>query len=100
PLLSVDHLSPGESFQLAVVVEVHPPWHINANPASEGLIATTLTVTAPAGITIGLVHYPAAVPMRVAWADQPVALYTGQATVRVDGSVTQGAASGPVTLTG
>ena len=100
PVLSVDHLSPGQSFQLAVVVAVHQPWHINANPASEGLIPTTLKLAAPTGITIGQVHYPAAVQVRVGWAEQPVALYTAQAIVRVDGSVGTKAALGPVVLTG
>ena len=38
--LSVDKVQPGSQFQIAVVVEIAEGWHVNANPAGEGLIGT------------------------------------------------------------
>ena len=41
--LSVDKVQPGSQFQIAVVVEIAEGWHVNANPAGEGLIGTEIT---------------------------------------------------------
>ena len=56
--LSVDKIQPGSQFQIAVVVEITEGWHVNANPAKEGLIATEITLPDVAHLTFGDVVYP------------------------------------------
>ena len=56
--LSVDKVQPGSQFQIAVVVEIAEGWHVNANPAKEGLIATEITLPDVSHLTFGEVVYP------------------------------------------
>ena len=56
--LSVDKVQPGSQFQIAVVVEIIEGWHVNANPAKEGLIATEITLPDVPNLTFGEVVYP------------------------------------------
>jgi thioredoxin:protein disulfide reductase len=100
-LLSVDKLPPNAHFRLAVVIDVGAPWHINANPASaEGLIPTTLTLQPPPSVVIDRIVYPKGVTTKVAWNDEPVALYTGRTIVFAEGHVSVDAKPGPVRLEG
>ena len=57
--LSIDKVQPGSQFQIAVVVEIAEGWHVNANPAKEGLIATEITLPDVSHLTFGEVVYPA-----------------------------------------
>src|SRR2546426_671945 len=78
PLLSLDKLSPGTRFQIAVVVELGEPWHVNANPASAPeFIPTVLTLDPSEVVIIDNITYPKGKSTSVAWADQQVALYAG-----------------------
>ncbi len=56
--LSVDKVQPGSQFQIAVVVEIAEGWHVNANPAKEGLIATEITLPDVSHLTFKKVVYP------------------------------------------
>ncbi len=56
--LSVDKVQPGSQFQIAVVVEITEGWHVNANPAADGLIATEIILPDTANLTFGEVVYP------------------------------------------
>lgn len=95
-LLSVDKLTPNAHFRLAVVIDVAEHWHINANPASaEGLIPTTLTLQPPASIVIDRITYPKGTRTKVAWNDEPVALYAGRTILFAEGHVTADAQTGP-----
>lgn len=95
--LSLDKLTPGARFQLAVVLQVNEPWHVNANPASgEGFIPTTLTQQAPPSIVIDRTVYPKGKKTTVSWADQPVDLYAGRAVILVEAHVRPDAATGPL----
>jgi thiol:disulfide interchange protein DsbD len=99
--LSVDKLVPNSSFRLAVVIDVAAPWHVNANPANaEGLIPTTLTLQPPPSIILDRIVYPKGVITKVAWADEPVALYTGRTILFAEGHVSGDAKAGPVKLEG
>jgi hypothetical protein len=69
-----DKLGPGARFQLSVAVDVTGAWHINANPAGEGLIPTTLAVEPSPAIAIERVRYPPGKKAAVSWAETPVAL--------------------------
>ena len=56
--LSLDKIQPGSQFQIAVVVEIAQGWHVNANPAGEGLIATEVIVPDTPYLTFGETVYP------------------------------------------
>ena len=56
--LSIDKVQPGSQFQIAVVVEIVEGWHVNANPAGEGLIATEVIFPDTPHLTFGKVVYP------------------------------------------
>jgi thiol:disulfide interchange protein DsbD len=100
-LLSVDKLTPNAHFRLAVVINVGEHWHINANPANaEGLIPTTLTLPSTPSIVIDRIVYPKGVTTKVAWNDDPVALYTGRTIIFAEGHVSADAKTGPVKLEG
>ena len=56
--LSVDKVQPGSQFQIAVVVEIAEGWHVNANPAGEGLIGTEIILPDTPNLTFGETVYP------------------------------------------
>ena len=56
--LSIDKVQPGSQFQIAVVVEIAEGWHVNANPAGEGLIGTEIIFPDTPYLTFGEVVYP------------------------------------------
>ena len=56
--LSVDKVQPGSQFQIAVVVEIAEGWHVNANPAGEGLIATEILFPDTQYLTFEEAVYP------------------------------------------
>jgi thiol:disulfide interchange protein DsbD len=97
--LSLDKLTPGARFQLAVVLQVNAPWHVNANPASgEGFIPTTLTLQPPPSTVIDRAVYPKGKKTTVSWADQPVDLYAGRTVILVEAHVRPDAATGSLNL--
>jgi thioredoxin:protein disulfide reductase len=99
--LSVDKLTPGSPFRVAVVVDLAGPWHVNANSVTtEGLIPTTLALQPAASIAIDRITYPPGARTKVEWADEPVALYTGRAVILVDGHVNANATTGPLKIEG
>ena len=100
-LLSLDNLTPGARFRLAVVLDLPAPWHVNANPASDpDLIPTTLDWQAPAAVVIEPATYPAGQRVKAAWADKPVALYAGRVLFFANGRVRNNAPLGPVRIEG
>lgn len=56
--LSVSKVQPGSQFQIAVVVEIVEGWHVNANPAKEGLIPIEITLPDVSHLTFGEIVYP------------------------------------------
>lgn len=96
--VSMDRVTPGQGFQIAVVVELPAPWHVNANPASQPeFIPTTLSFTSQPNIKVGRIVYPPGKVVKVSWSDAPVALYSERAVILVEATA-QGA--GEITLTG
>ncbi len=76
---SVDKMKPGESYPVAVEIEIHQPYHINSNqPTEDYLIPTTLDLKTPEGITVGRIKYPAAEMKTFAFSEQPLSVYTGK----------------------
>ncbi len=82
--LSLDRLVPGREFQIAVMIDVDPEWHIYANPASRPeFLATTVGVSSELPIDVLDVQYPAAVDFRAEGLDEAVSVYSGRALVRI-----------------
>jgi thiol:disulfide interchange protein DsbD len=99
--LSLDKLSPGTPFQVAVVVDLPEPWHIQANPAPlPESIPTVLKLESSRAVQFGAITYPKGTEETVSWADQPVGLYAGKTIIFAEGKVANSAPLGPVTLKG
>lgn len=85
---SVDKLQPGSSARLAVRLTIHHPWHINANPAAdEFLIPTEIQFTAPQGVAMGKVEYPAPEEKRFSFSETVLWVYEGDVYVYTSVSV-------------
>ena len=93
----------GARAEVAVRVEIAAGWHINANPPSpDYMIPTTLTLTltGAGGLTAGKVVYPAGQALKVSFEDKPLAVYSGEVTLRVPLLAARSAANGTQTLAG
>jgi DsbC/DsbD-like thiol-disulfide interchange protein len=75
-----------------VELEITPGFHVNANPATFSyLIATEVQPGKVDGITVGKIAYPAGVPQKFAFADQPLSVYEGKVTIPIPITVAPGA---------
>ena len=73
---SVDKIKPGDSYQIAVEVQIKEPYHINAQkPSEDYLIPTTLNLKSGEGIAIGQYTYPDAEMKTFAFSESPLAVY-------------------------
>ena len=71
-----------------VELEITPGFHVNANPATfPYLIATEVQPGKVDGITVGKIAYPAGVPQKFAFADQPLSVYEGKVTISIPLSI-------------
>jgi thiol:disulfide interchange protein DsbD len=98
PYLSVDAAPQGSEFQLAVVIDITKPYHINANVVKDDfLIPTEVKVTAPKGLTAGTPVYP---PFKVGtfFGNQELNVFEGKTAIKVPIRVDPAAAPGEVTL--
>lgn len=74
----------GGAADALVSVIVAGGYHVNANPPTMSyLIATKVEIEAQAGITAGKPVYPSAVMKKFAFADKPLAVYEGEAKIKV-----------------
>lgn len=98
--LSPGTLSPGKTATLKVQLKIKPPFHINANPASEEyLIATKVNVGKTAGITAGKPIYPQALLKKFEFYDKKLRVYEGTVSVSIPLKIAAGTKP-PKTLTG
>jgi hypothetical protein len=66
----------GSSARVALQVSLPETFHIQSNkPRDPSLIATELTIDAPAGVTVEEVVFPAATDLKQEGADQPLAVF-------------------------
>lgn len=99
--VSHERFTPGQTFQVAVVLDIPKPYHVNANPASlPELVPTQVTFESTPGIRWGATRYPSGRPSTVVWANRPVMLYEQRAIILVEGNVAATAPMGPVQLRG
>ncbi len=95
--LSLDKVQPGSQFQIAVVVEIAKGWHVNANPAKEGFIATQITVPDAPHLAFGEVVYPAGDVLKLgSIGEAPV--YHDTITIGIQADLSQTAPVGLSTL--
>ena len=90
----------GSAFEMAVVVDIAPGYHMNSHkPLDEFLIPTTLTLQAPAGLRPGEVAYPAGQSRTFSFSpNKPLSVYSAKATFRLKIDVAADAALGSQTI--
>ncbi|MDB5295111.1 MAG: hypothetical protein JWO31_1094 [Phycisphaerales bacterium] len=98
--LSVTALKPGASAEAAVVLEIKPGYHSqSAEPLEKNLIAFTVTVEPPAGVTAGKPVFPAGHVKEYPLLGK-LSVYDGRVVVRVPLQVAADAKPGDVTIAG
>ncbi len=75
-------IAAGAHAVVRVHLSIRPTWHINANPPSpDYMIPTLVTLRGGYGLTAGKAVYPEPRRLKVAFDDQPLAVYTDSAEV-------------------
>ena len=95
--LSLDKLHPGSQFQIAVVAEIAKGWHVNANPAKEGFIATEVTPPEVPHLTFGEIVYPAGEVLKLGSIGE-ASVYHGTITIGIQAALSRTAPVGSSTL--
>ena len=96
---SESSVTAGQSVDAAIKLSIKPGFHVNANPPTFSyLIPTEVTTAKVEGITVGKPVYPAAVKRKFQFADEPLAVYEGEALVTLPLHVAGAAAKGPRSL--
>ena len=77
-------LTRGESGDVLVPIKITHGYHVNANPPSYSYLkATEITVQPAAGISVEFITYPDPLSRKFPFAEQPLAVYEGETTVKV-----------------
>ena len=101
--VSLEPVPRGRNFEVAVVAEIQPGFHINANKVLEDyLIPTTVEPDLPNGIRLTEASYPKPLLKKFEFSEQKMAVYEGSVTIRLKLSAQPDAPLGetkiPVTL--
>ena len=81
---SMEPAGRGGSFQIAVVLNIRPGFHVNAREKSEEyLIATDLKAQLPSGFSSGDVVYPKGQLETFTFSKKPLNVYQGKAILRL-----------------
>jgi DsbC/DsbD-like thiol-disulfide interchange protein len=92
-------INAGQSGNAAIKLSIKPGFHVNANPPTFSyLIPTEVTAAKVEGVTAGKPVYPTAVKKKFQFADQPLAVYEGDALVTLPISAAAGLTKGPRSL--
>jgi thiol:disulfide interchange protein DsbD len=97
------NISQSSAADAVIALSISPGFHINANPATYSyLIATEVTANKLEGINVGAPVYPAAVKRKFQFAEQPLAVYEGEASIklnlRAEGNAATGRKSLPINV--
>ncbi|HYE64184.1 MAG TPA: protein-disulfide reductase DsbD N-terminal domain-containing protein [Pyrinomonadaceae bacterium] len=77
-------IAAGGTAEASVQAQIADGYHINANPPTLSyLIATQLLVEAGGGITAGRPVYPSPITKQFAFEKQPLAVYEGEASIKL-----------------
>ncbi len=83
-ILSTDKIQAGSTIQIALQLKISDDWHINSHtPTFDYLIGTTFELQSKEGIILTDVHYPKGNLVSLSFADQPIDVYEGTATIFV-----------------
>jgi thiol:disulfide interchange protein DsbD len=94
-------LAAGGRAEALVTLEIAAGWHVNANPPSpDYLIPTTVTLRGAAGLTPGRTTYPPGEPVKLAFDENPLSVYSGRVTLKVVLAAAKSAANGAHALAG
>lgn len=89
----------GTSDNLVVPISIANGYHVNANPATfDYLIATELSAAKTDGITVGKPVYPQSISKQFQFAEKPLAVYEGDAQIKLPLQVAANAAKGKQSL--
>jgi len=89
----------GETYRLAVQLNIDPGWHINSNvPGDEFLVPTALAWKLPTGWTSPSVVFPPGEQVKFGFSDKPISVWQGHVVAIATGTVPADAA-GSLTLT-
>jgi thiol:disulfide interchange protein DsbD len=95
--ISLDKVQPGRDFKIAVVVKIAKGWHVNANPAREGLIPTEIIFPETPNLTFGEAVYPKGDTLNLASiGEAPV--YHDTITIGIPATLLQSTPIEPITL--
>lgn len=99
---SVKQISPGKPFDVIITLNIRPPYHVNANPASERfLIPTAVTMQPTSGITFASPRYPKGHLREFAFTSgKKIAVYEGKTVIRIKATPDRGLKAGEITLRG
>lgn len=98
---SVDKARPGDTFQVAVILEVPKGFHVNSHaPADKSLVGTDVKLTPAKGTTVGAVSYPKGFSKVLALSPQAVSLYEGKVIFRVPVTVAKSTKPGKLVWSG
>jgi DsbC/DsbD-like thiol-disulfide interchange protein len=82
--VSREPVAQGSAFEIAVVADIPPAYHMNAHKVSdEYLIPTTVTAELPKGITQVSISYPPGKLKKFGFSATPLNVYEGRAVIRV-----------------
>jgi thiol:disulfide interchange protein DsbD len=100
-LTSLDKVYPGSSFELAVVVNIAPGWHINShNPLDEFLVPSELVFDEKEGITYGEVIYPEPILRKFGFSENDLSVYERKVVFGVRASLDSEFTLGATILSG
>lgn len=89
----------GSTGEASVKLTITNGYHVNANPPSmPELIPTLLTVEPGEGLTAGKPVYPSSITKKFPFAEKPLAVYEGEATIKLPLTATSAATKGAHTL--
>lgn len=86
----------GRSGLLRLQLRVAPGYHVNANPADEGLIPTTVRMSPANGLVFGKPRFPVARKRTFPFSERPIAVYDGTVEILVPVTVSATARGGKV----
>ena len=80
--LSADKIQVGSTIQVALQLKIEKDWHINSHtPTFDYLIGTTFELQSKEGIILADVQYPKGNLVSLSFAEQPIDVYEGTATI-------------------
>lgn len=96
-----DRAAPGGGGTLVVTLRIHPPYHVNANPASfEHLIPTMIALDPADDLTFGKTQYPRGVRLKAGGSEEAVAVYQDAVEIKTPFRIRAGAAAARVAIRG